>query len=47
MKKPNVVDVYDGGKNGFDVNDQHWSHYPPGKLLTNGGSICTGFLSTF
>ena len=43
MKKPNVVDVYNGGKNGVDVNDQHWSHYPPGKLLTNGGSICTGF----
>ena len=30
MKKPVVVDVYDGGMNGVDVNDQYRSYYPPG-----------------
>ena len=30
MKKPDVVDVYNGGMNGVDVNDQYRSYYPPG-----------------
>ena len=30
MKKPVVVDVYNGGMNGVDVNDQYRSYYPPG-----------------
>ena len=30
MKKPDVVDVCNGGMNGVNVNDQHQSYYPPG-----------------
>ena len=29
MKKPDVVNVYNGGMNGVDVNDQYQSYYPP------------------
>ena len=44
MKKPDVVDVYNGGMNGVDVNDQYRSYYPPGTTSRNGGNICSGFL---
>ena len=30
VKKPDVVNVYNGGMNGVDVNDQYRSYYPPG-----------------
>jgi len=30
MKKPDFVNVYNGGMNGVDVIDQYRSHYPPG-----------------
>ena len=30
IKKPVVVNVYNGGMNGVDVNDQYRSYYPPG-----------------
>lgn len=30
MKKPDVVNVYNGGMNGVDVNEKYRSYYPPG-----------------
>ena len=30
MKKPDVVNLYNGGMNGVDVNDQYRSYCPPG-----------------
>ena len=52
LKKPDVVNVYNGGMNGVDVNDQYRSYYPPGttsckwwKYLSSG--VCVHCSSQF